>query len=395
MANSGKNDNGSQFFFTLAATPELQNQNTLFGKVTGDTVFNMLKLEEGMVDQDERPLYPHKILKAIILNNPFDDMVPRVKTKQKVEGSDDRVKKKKDKGVKNFGLLSFGDEAEEEEKEADDFIQKNIGSKPKSTHDVLDDPKLSKETVKVTSSDGRSLTPELEGDVVDDSKKSQIMADSIRDRLKGKLQPNSSTSSSKIDTKKTTNESSSDDEDTLDFRDKEKLEEKMKKVEEIRKEITKLKQEYQSDKKEKVKEVQETEKKEVFKNELVKEYLSEKEKYEIASKSIPKKGKSREAQTLQLLEKFKHKLQTVRETAPENKDSVDDEEAVQGDSWLAHELNFDTQLPVLAKDASTKGDDWYDVFDPRNPLNKRKRKEDSGRGERGSGSGQNKQSRRR
>ena len=33
MANAGAHDNGSQFFFTLAATPELYNKHTIFGKV--------------------------------------------------------------------------------------------------------------------------------------------------------------------------------------------------------------------------------------------------------------------------------------------------------------------------------------------------------------------------
>ena len=33
MANGGKNDNGSQFFITLGRADELNNKNTLFGKV--------------------------------------------------------------------------------------------------------------------------------------------------------------------------------------------------------------------------------------------------------------------------------------------------------------------------------------------------------------------------
>lgn len=51
MANAGKNDNGSQFFFTLAATPELQNKHTIFGKVTGETIYNVLKLADALVDE--------------------------------------------------------------------------------------------------------------------------------------------------------------------------------------------------------------------------------------------------------------------------------------------------------------------------------------------------------
>ena len=33
MANGGKNDNGSQFFFTLDRADELNNKHTIFGKV--------------------------------------------------------------------------------------------------------------------------------------------------------------------------------------------------------------------------------------------------------------------------------------------------------------------------------------------------------------------------
>lgn len=42
---------------------------------------------------------------------------------------------------------------------------------------------------------------------------------------------------------------------------------------------------------------------------------------------------------------------------------------------LAHELHFENKGAVLAKDASTKGDDWFDIYDPRNPINKRKREQ--------------------
>lgn len=51
MANGGRDDNGSQFFFTLGPTQELQNKHIIFGRVGGKTIYNMIKLEEGDVDQ--------------------------------------------------------------------------------------------------------------------------------------------------------------------------------------------------------------------------------------------------------------------------------------------------------------------------------------------------------
>lgn len=44
---------------------------------------------------------------------------------------------------------------------------------------------------------------------------------------------------------------------------------------------------------------------------------------------------------------------------------------------LSHKLKFEDNDPVLAKDASTKDDDWFEIYDPRNPINKRRRGENT------------------
>ncbi|XP_005181238.1 spliceosome-associated protein CWC27 homolog [Musca domestica] len=391
MANSDKDDNGSQFFFTMGPTPELQNKNTLFGKVTGDTVFNMLKLEDGEVDHNERPMYPHKILKAEILKNPFDDIVPR---ELKKEVKKDK-KKKKEKGVKNFGLLSFGEEAEEDEVETTEFVQKNAG-KAKSLHDVVDDPKLSKEPVKVKFEDESNSESEEEWNVP--IKEEPLDGDELNDRkqrIKDKLKSRSSEKIKKNKPPIKIEEVSDSDDDQLLTHEDEKRLQKEKKKEEIRQEILTLKKQYQSEKKQKDEELEKKEKAKKLEhdnNELIKSFIEEKEKYEGLKAKIPKKGTSREDFTLSLLSKFRSKLDALKQKREEDEREDDDEannkvddnvveKEIQGDDWLCHTLKFKEDVPVLAKDASTKGDDWYDVYDPRNPLNKRKRKEAVGRSE--------------
>ncbi|XP_037935253.1 spliceosome-associated protein CWC27 homolog [Teleopsis dalmanni] len=94
MLNYGKNDNGSQFFFTLAATPDLQNKNTLFGKVTDDTIFNMLRLEVGALDQNKRPINLQKIIRTEVISNPFDEILPNV-SREEVENKQMTIKHEK------------------------------------------------------------------------------------------------------------------------------------------------------------------------------------------------------------------------------------------------------------------------------------------------------------
>eukprot|EP00795_Rhopilema_esculentum_P004968 gene4968-21314_t len=61
MANSGPDDNRSQFFFTLDAAPELDKKHTLFGKIGGKTIYNMIRLIDIEIDGNDRPLEPPKI----------------------------------------------------------------------------------------------------------------------------------------------------------------------------------------------------------------------------------------------------------------------------------------------------------------------------------------------
>ncbi|XP_054290025.1 spliceosome-associated protein CWC27 homolog [Macrosteles quadrilineatus] len=360
MANAGKDDNGSQFFFTLAPTPDLQNKHTIFAKVTGETVYNMIKLEDTMVDQDDRPLYPPKINGTEVLNNPFPDIVPRVtKKKEKDEKQD---KKTKVSGVKNFKLLSFGEEAEEDEEETVEVAKKFAG-KSKSTHDLLSDPTLI------------STPAVLQGDIDPDRESSSDQdSDDAKeriDRIKNKLLKQKTKETTKVQNDPDDNEV----EEEYEF-GKERKEELKKKSEELKREYDMLKKDLLSKRKETVKEKEreksppKTDNKDSLKVELDKEMQEFREK----QSQLPKKGASREAMTLALLEKFKNKLSSAKEKASEVKKEIKEEDDDDTDeTWLAHELHFEDKNPVLAKDASTKDDDWFEISDPRNAITKRRR----------------------
>jgi peptidyl-prolyl cis-trans isomerase SDCCAG10 len=106
MANEGPDTNGSQFFITLGDTPELQGKNTLFGRVEGDTIYNVAKMGEAEVGENDRPVYPTRVTSVEVLVNPFKDMVKRVRTAPVVQQQKPVEKKKKRKAGKQ--LLSFG-----------------------------------------------------------------------------------------------------------------------------------------------------------------------------------------------------------------------------------------------------------------------------------------------
>uniref|UniRef100_A0A673MQ13 Spliceosome-associated protein CWC27 homolog n=1 Tax=Sinocyclocheilus rhinocerous TaxID=307959 RepID=A0A673MQ13_9TELE len=250
MANAGPHDNGSQFFFTLGRADELNNKHTIFGKVTGDTVYNILRLAEVECDRDERPLNPHKIRSTEVLHSPFDDIIPR-ELKVKKEKNKEEGKKSQSKATKNFSLLSFGEEAEEDE-EMVSQVSQTMKGKSKSSHDLLkDDPKLS--SVPVVD----SAEPFL------NSKTPQV---------------------------------------------------------------------------------------------------------KITHFLLPLK-------TLALLERFKSKLSSaISETPSVPEEDVEELGEDDDKGWMAHVLHFDEQTRKV-KDANMQDEDTFEIYDPRNPVNKRRREE--------------------
>ncbi|WWC86660.1 uncharacterized protein L201_001537 [Kwoniella dendrophila CBS 6074] len=141
MANSSKrHTNTSQFFFTLDKAEELTNKHTLFGKIVGNTIYNVMSIGNLDIDNEEKPLVPPKIRGIRIIENPFDDIVPRITASERKAQQQARIEAKKElefrekraKAKKNTGLLSFGDSEEISETEI------KVRKKGMTRQDLLD-----------------------------------------------------------------------------------------------------------------------------------------------------------------------------------------------------------------------------------------------------------------
>lgn len=364
MANAGPHDNGSQFFFTLGRADELNNKHTIFGKVTGDTVYNMLRLAEVECNNEERPLNPHKIRTAEVLHSPFDDIVPREMKKAKKEKEKDDGKKSQSKATKNFSLLSFGEEAEEEE-EMVTQVSQTFKGKSKSSHDLLkDDPRLSsvpavdKRKKKKRTAGGADETDDEDGDSAPEEEYDSDQREKMRDAISQKLKRDKGR------------------DDKTEPREDEQGK-KTSRSDELRKEARQLKKELQAIKqrKEEILKPAENEAIEAEKkpsNEAVAEYLEGRKKYEELKKQKKKRGSGREEQTMALLDRFKSKLSSAISEAPEEEIEELGEDDDKG--WMGHVLQFDEQTRKV-KDANMQDEDTFEIYDPRNPVNKRRREE--------------------
>uniref|UniRef100_A0A8C4HV56 Spliceosome-associated protein CWC27 homolog n=1 Tax=Dicentrarchus labrax TaxID=13489 RepID=A0A8C4HV56_DICLA len=357
MANAGPHDNGSQFFFTLGRADELNNKHTIFAKVTGDTVYNMLRLAEVECDNEERPLNAHKIKTAEVLHSPFDDIIPRELKKAKKEKDKEDGKKSQSKATKNFSLLSFGEEAEEEE-EMVNQVSQTLKGKSKSSHDLLkDDPRLSSVPA-VNKYTDDEVDGDAEGDTDEGEDYDSDEREKMRELIGKKLQ------------KEKGGEKAAELSEEERGKKPNRSDELRKEARQLKKELLAIKQRKEESLKPAVDEVKEEEKKPS--NEAVAEYLEGRKKYEELRKKKLKKGKTREEQTLALLNRFKSKLSSAITEGPEE----DVEELAEDDDkgWMGHVLQFDEQTRKV-KDANMHDEDTFEIYDPRNPVNKRRREE--------------------
>ena len=147
----GPHGNNSQFFITYGAAPHLDGKHTLFGRLAGDTIYNFVGTEDVEADDSDRPLKELKVTGVSVPENPFEDGADAVVAQpgrwphqraviEAERRSKEAAAKPRPAAKKQLNLLSFGDDAEEDEDELDAMGATGI----KSSHDVLEDKALLK-----------------------------------------------------------------------------------------------------------------------------------------------------------------------------------------------------------------------------------------------------------
>ncbi|PGH05713.1 hypothetical protein AJ79_06729 [Helicocarpus griseus UAMH5409] len=118
MAKAEDGTYGSQFFMTLGsgADRQLTGTCTMFGRIEGDSIYNMVRIAEGeLVEGTERPVYAVKVTGCEVGDlGPFKDLKKREKVAVAAPGKEEEgkrdVTKKRKKGKGAKVLLSFADD---------------------------------------------------------------------------------------------------------------------------------------------------------------------------------------------------------------------------------------------------------------------------------------------
>lgn len=311
-ANSEKNGNNSRFFFTLAATPELQSKHTIFGKVLGDSIYNLIRLNDLEVDLNNRTISEAKILSTQVVENPFTDLKPsnneETKHAKEVEDSDDEYSDARDT----------------------ECIEKRIenSKRRKLSYDYSD-----------SDQDDLDITLRVVDKPYKERKTEDQQAVKTKEVNSNVSKRNISINSESVNSNKQSHEKSKE----------EKLIEIRSQLDAIRKEIESTEQTFSKTKPRQESKDKEREKKTLSKLDA---FLSKLKNFSQSQAQTSQRSKS--------LVNFN------------DKPDINLLEEADGNEWLAHKFNVENDLR-LARDANTKTDDWYSISDPRHPsYNKHK-----------------------
>uniref|UniRef100_A0A914I8J5 Spliceosome-associated protein CWC27 homolog n=1 Tax=Globodera rostochiensis TaxID=31243 RepID=A0A914I8J5_GLORO len=341
VATAGeKNLNSSQFFITFDKAPELDGKHTLFGKVVGGTLFNLLKLND------------YELKK-----------VAKDKKRKESKKEKDAVLSGITATKRNTSLLSFGDEMDEDDQH---IVLLSKKFKAKSAHDVLEDELLSRESA--VKPEELGIGPrEEEGEGEERHREERL------GRVKRKLQDEREGKKVKF----AEEGGAGHDEDLDQLVDEQKEAQRREEMGKISSELKQLQKEY----KKAVRGPKESkEEEEATATDGMKMYNKLKLKFKTGIKGIVKTvDPKREEQTIALLDRFQTTLEraTVREilfdktvdlsdqksreqiilATSEEQGKIDlDAQDIQGDEWMDHELVApeDTSGVTKAKDANMK-----------------------------------------
>ncbi|KAA0199198.1 Peptidyl prolyl cis trans isomerase CWC27, partial [Fasciolopsis buskii] len=311
-----------------------------------------------------------------VLLNPYDDIVPRkVQRSKPKSGEEKEARKVTVAATKNFSLLSFGEEAEEEEL-VDNVISEKLRKKGKSAHDLLSDPRLSSVPVSLDA----SANPDL----------ARVLLEADREAQERRRRRELASSDDDPETAKTKRIAALRQE-------AEKLRQEIirsKRLEAQRRDQAKAEEERIAREAEEKQEAEDAalarlqameEAGETAEKAKEKPLVSDPETFSAdlamyrAKTKKTKKAADREAATMKLLDKFSSRLRSVIDGGDGN-----NKKKSTADSWMANRLVSEEPAPARqVLDPSVPHPDRYDLYDPRNPLNVRKRggeMESAGRG---------------
>ncbi|KAF5095595.1 hypothetical protein D0Z03_001796 [Geotrichum reessii] len=171
---NGNNDKDGGFFVTLGISPRvraLNGRHTVFGKVVGDSVYTLSKIEDGSIEDDGKPVTPILITEAVVTKPYFEDIQQLLdeknaekeaaKAKAASATIQSMVSKKKTITKKVKVRLSYDEDNEDAGIPLWNLGQKSPKKKfkMKAAHEVMNDKSLVIEPVmQPTSSSSEAIT---------------------------------------------------------------------------------------------------------------------------------------------------------------------------------------------------------------------------------------------